>query len=138
MATKMKFHGMEEWSDNFPRVDFSTPKGIVDLHNNANFIEMDFHPSKSRIIFKFKYASDWRLIEEQGIFVNLTFDGVHDLIIRQAPDFDPLAATTLESIVRDMQSEVSTFSVDLGDVLCFLSASSLTLTFSDTEGGATI
>ena len=38
----MEFVGLEPWFDNFPRVDFETPHGVVDLHNNAVLQELRF------------------------------------------------------------------------------------------------
>src|SRR5262249_28663072 len=111
------FSGLEPWTDNFPRIEFVTASGVVDLYNNAVFDELILRPAGPSIVLAFRYAENWREIESAGRHVELEFGGVSGLEIRQAADYDARAAATLQGVVHDAAGEESRFTVDLGDLV---------------------
>ncbi len=123
----MVFNGLEPWRDNFPKVDFQTPNGLVDLHNNAILEKISFLVAEVTLVLEFRYSGDWRKIESSGRPVDLEFGDVANLRITQIDDYDTRSASTLEGVIRDIQSEESRFIVDVGDVKCEFNTQSVTL-----------
>ncbi|GII67027.1 hypothetical protein Skr01_71120 [Sphaerisporangium krabiense] len=122
-----EFLGLDPWHDEGPVVDFSTPTGIVDLHNNATVEQVIFAPREAVLRILFRYAEDWRTIDTEGRLVELEFREVRDLRIAQAADYDPRSSTTLEGLVHRLEGPMSAFEVDMGDITCSLLAGALTL-----------
>ncbi|WP_322778775.1 hypothetical protein [Frankia sp. Cas4] len=123
----MIFNGLEPWRDNFPKVDFQTPSGLVDLHNNAILEKISFLVADVTLVLGFRYSGDWRKIESSGRPVDLEFGDIANLRITQIDGYDTRSGSTLEGVTRDIQSEESRFIVDVGDVKCEFNTQSVTL-----------
>lgn len=121
------FTGLEPWDDNFPRVEFETPDGVLDLHNNAILNEIRILVGGATLVLRFTHADDWQQIETAGRPVELEFGGITELRIVQADDFDPRAANTLEGVVHEVDGDRSRFTVDLGDFTATMAAESVSL-----------
>ncbi|MFC4529418.1 hypothetical protein [Sphaerisporangium dianthi] len=121
------FSGLASWPDDQPRVEFSTPRGILDLHNNAKIERVDFAPGSAVLSIAFRYAENWREVDTKGRPVVLEFRGVRHLRMQQAADYDPRAADSLEGVVHRTENGVSRFEVDMGDITCSLLAEALVL-----------
>lgn len=121
------FTGLEPWTDNFPRIDFQTPHGLVDLHNSAALEEIRFSVATSALVLRFRWAENWREVDTAGSRVELEFGGVATLRIIQADNFDVRAADTLEGVTQVVNGERSGFTVDIGDLSCSFSAQSVEL-----------
>jgi hypothetical protein len=123
----VSFNGLEPWCDNFPKVDFQTPAGVVDLHNNATLEKMCFSIADTALVLEFRYSQNWREIESFGRLVYLEFGNVAKLRIIQVDGYDVRSASTFEGVVRELHSDESRFIVDTSDVKCEFNAQSVTL-----------
>lgn len=130
----VSFDGLEPWFDDFPRIDFQTPAGLVDLHNNAIFEKLYFSIVDTFLGFHFRYSREWCDISSSNTFVELKFGEVANLRLTQADDYDTRAASTLEGVVRELQLKESRFSVDLGDLQCQFDAQFVVLRMGSSAG----
>ncbi|NAS21825.1 hypothetical protein GT755_09030 [Herbidospora sp. NEAU-GS84] len=135
MATEASFIGLSPWSGNDYRIDFETPVGAFDLHNNAHFESISFFAELAEVVLAFRYAANWEEIDDNDVNVWLKFTGVRMLRLNQAADFDPQAAITLEGITHRVASAGSEFEIDAGDWTCGFMASSLELETTVGEAG---